>query len=333
MPWSSEPARRGPWRLATWRGRGARVALVDGSHPREKPCGGGVTGRALAPGRRHARGRGRPVHRCRDLRGGRPRGRVWPLPGAELLRVFSRERFDAALLRQAIAAGATHIPSRVTSLVAGRRHAGRSRPAAPRSRRRGCWAPTGRPGSSGSRSSARSSGGSCRSPPGRTSMASTPARSSSVSSIGPTAISGRFRARATSPSAPARRRTRRRPPRCTRSPIAGSISIRLPAVALANAAAPLCVADPLARRQRRRCRTARRRRLDAARRRRGAGRSDHSRRDLLRAALRHARRRGARQRLTGARLRRCRPRRAARRAAPRRAAQGRLLPSALHLDC
>jgi geranylgeranyl reductase family protein len=27
---------------------GARVALVDGSHPREKPCGGGVTGRALA---------------------------------------------------------------------------------------------------------------------------------------------------------------------------------------------------------------------------------------------------------------------------------------------
>src|SRR5262245_22425421 len=27
--------------------RGARVAIVDGSHPREKPCGGGVTGRAL----------------------------------------------------------------------------------------------------------------------------------------------------------------------------------------------------------------------------------------------------------------------------------------------
>src|SRR5215510_3189120 len=28
--------------------RGARTTLVDGSHPREKPCGGGVTGRALA---------------------------------------------------------------------------------------------------------------------------------------------------------------------------------------------------------------------------------------------------------------------------------------------
>src|SRR5438105_7879128 len=28
--------------------RGARVAIFDASHPREKPCGGGVTGRALA---------------------------------------------------------------------------------------------------------------------------------------------------------------------------------------------------------------------------------------------------------------------------------------------
>src|SRR5512147_1725022 len=27
--------------------RGARVALIDPSHPREKPCGGGITGRAL----------------------------------------------------------------------------------------------------------------------------------------------------------------------------------------------------------------------------------------------------------------------------------------------
>src|SRR4029450_7006474 len=27
---------------------GVRVTIVDGSHPREKPCGGGVTGRALA---------------------------------------------------------------------------------------------------------------------------------------------------------------------------------------------------------------------------------------------------------------------------------------------
>jgi len=32
------------WRLAR---AGVRVAIFDGSHPREKPCGGGVTGRAL----------------------------------------------------------------------------------------------------------------------------------------------------------------------------------------------------------------------------------------------------------------------------------------------
>ena len=38
----------GCWTARTLAARGARVALVDGSHPREKPCGGGVTGRALA---------------------------------------------------------------------------------------------------------------------------------------------------------------------------------------------------------------------------------------------------------------------------------------------
>jgi geranylgeranyl reductase family protein len=35
---------RAAFRMA---GAGARVAILDGSHPREKPCGGGVTGRAL----------------------------------------------------------------------------------------------------------------------------------------------------------------------------------------------------------------------------------------------------------------------------------------------
>jgi flavin-dependent dehydrogenase len=35
---------RAAWRMAR---AGARVAMLDASHPREKPCGGGVTGRAL----------------------------------------------------------------------------------------------------------------------------------------------------------------------------------------------------------------------------------------------------------------------------------------------
>src|SRR5437868_14500317 len=38
----------GAWAAYALARRGARVTLFDGSHPREKPCGGGVTGRALA---------------------------------------------------------------------------------------------------------------------------------------------------------------------------------------------------------------------------------------------------------------------------------------------
>ena len=38
----------GEWAAARLATDGAHVALIDGSHPREKPCGGGVTGRALA---------------------------------------------------------------------------------------------------------------------------------------------------------------------------------------------------------------------------------------------------------------------------------------------
>ena len=38
----------GAWAAYTLARGGARVTLVDRSHPREKPCGGGVTGRAMA---------------------------------------------------------------------------------------------------------------------------------------------------------------------------------------------------------------------------------------------------------------------------------------------
>ena len=38
----------GAWTACRLAQGGARVALLDPSHPREKPCGGGVTGRALA---------------------------------------------------------------------------------------------------------------------------------------------------------------------------------------------------------------------------------------------------------------------------------------------
>ena len=37
----------GAWTACLLAARGARVAIVDGSHPREKPCGGGLSARAL----------------------------------------------------------------------------------------------------------------------------------------------------------------------------------------------------------------------------------------------------------------------------------------------
>ena len=37
----------GAWAAYTLARRGARVTIFDPSHPREKPCGGGVTARAL----------------------------------------------------------------------------------------------------------------------------------------------------------------------------------------------------------------------------------------------------------------------------------------------
>src|SRR5262245_20633214 len=38
----------GSWAAYRLAKAGARVTIFDASHPREKPCGGGVTGRALA---------------------------------------------------------------------------------------------------------------------------------------------------------------------------------------------------------------------------------------------------------------------------------------------
>jgi geranylgeranyl reductase family protein len=95
---------------------GARVALVDASHPREKPCGGGVTGRALElVGHTPEVGDGQVIDAVTFEAGGR-QARV-TLPDRDYLRVFSREAFDAALLGQAVDAGATHLPFRVSSMV------------------------------------------------------------------------------------------------------------------------------------------------------------------------------------------------------------------------
>ena len=98
--------------------QGARVALIDGSHPREKPCGGGVTGRALelvGVSSTEGPASGHLIDAVSFEAAGRS-ARV-PLPDVDYLKVFPRQAFDEALLRQAVAAGATHVPHRVSAVT------------------------------------------------------------------------------------------------------------------------------------------------------------------------------------------------------------------------
>ena len=114
---------------------GARVAIVDGSHPREKCCGGGVTGRALALAGHVRNGAGGCAVRSAVFEAtdgsttdrSAADGRVWTwmaggnrarveIPSPDALTIFSRAVFDAALLAQAIAAGAAHVDARARAI-------------------------------------------------------------------------------------------------------------------------------------------------------------------------------------------------------------------------
>ncbi len=106
---------------------GARVTIFDGSHPREKPCGGGVTGRALALVRdaivpanfSHTVIRSARFTQS-GLRSDAPPEK--PAVGARVpldddaLVVVSRSVFDEALLKAAVSVGASLVRSRVTSV-------------------------------------------------------------------------------------------------------------------------------------------------------------------------------------------------------------------------
>ena len=104
------------WRLAS---RGASVTVYDASHPREKPCGGGLTAKALAllpeapaddplPARR--------VDRCVFESG---QGERVDLDLTRPVAIASRTDLDGWLLRRATAAGALHVAERVTEVDAG----------------------------------------------------------------------------------------------------------------------------------------------------------------------------------------------------------------------
>jgi geranylgeranyl reductase family protein len=106
------------WRLAS---RGARVVIIDGSHPREKPCGGGVSARALDL---LSHLRSNSLRNAVDITSARiaagsidaavPLARVDARTPA--LVITSRLEFDGALLQAARDAGAEHLARRVVQI-------------------------------------------------------------------------------------------------------------------------------------------------------------------------------------------------------------------------
>ncbi len=98
--------------------KGASVSIFDPSHPREKPCGGGLTGKALAllpAGPAHDP---LPARRVQNCRFDTARGLMIELDLGEPVGIVSRADFDAWLLRRAVEAGARHINDRITNVDA-----------------------------------------------------------------------------------------------------------------------------------------------------------------------------------------------------------------------
>jgi geranylgeranyl reductase family protein len=112
----------GSWAAHCLARRGARVAIFDSSHPREKPCGGGVTGRALALVGDALGDSVLPVQRIVAARFTASRSgtdvRV-PLESESLV-VACRRAFDDALLRAATRAGAALHAERVLDVAVAR---------------------------------------------------------------------------------------------------------------------------------------------------------------------------------------------------------------------
>jgi geranylgeranyl reductase family protein len=116
----------GAWAAHLLARRGARVRLYDPSHPREKPCGGGVTGRALSIVASAVPLDRLPAVRIRraTFHGG-PSGTTAhvALPAVnaahtgDALVVASRTDFDALLLEAAREAGAELVAARVTAVA------------------------------------------------------------------------------------------------------------------------------------------------------------------------------------------------------------------------
>jgi geranylgeranyl reductase family protein len=110
----------GAWTACELARRGARVLLLDPSHPREKPCGGGVTARALALVADAVDLRTFPAVPIRSARfaGSSPSVIAGVSLDDHALVVASRTEFDGALVDAARRAGAAILASRVTQVRA-----------------------------------------------------------------------------------------------------------------------------------------------------------------------------------------------------------------------
>jgi menaquinone-9 beta-reductase len=109
----------GCWAAHELARRGARVTLVDGSHPREKPCGGGVTGRALALVSGVIDESRLPLCAIRTARfvdSAERTSTEVPLDERALV-VAGRMEFDGALLAAAEQSGATVVRSRALDVA------------------------------------------------------------------------------------------------------------------------------------------------------------------------------------------------------------------------
>ena len=111
----------GSWAAYRLARAGARVVLLDPSHPREKPCGGGVTGRAFELVASAIQRADLPVVSVRTasfVAGGRAATVPLPPPDApcEALSIVGRQSFDGALLAAATRMGAVHRAIRVTDV-------------------------------------------------------------------------------------------------------------------------------------------------------------------------------------------------------------------------
>ena len=97
---------------------GIAVTLFDASHPREKPCGGGVTGKALALLPAAPADDPLPANWVESCDFDSGSGESVRLRLARPVAVCARRELDAWLLRRALAAGAVHVAERITMVDA-----------------------------------------------------------------------------------------------------------------------------------------------------------------------------------------------------------------------